>query len=94
MLAVQPGAYVELRMRVGGRMGLQEMANVNLCTCGEIITDYHNHIWLWRDIDFRPALFFMHVSKPIPSWLALLNWCPLCDRTWFQDIWAKGKISL
>lgn len=46
MLAVQPGAYVELRMRVGGRMGLQEMANVNLCTCGEIITDYHNHIWL------------------------------------------------
>lgn len=65
-----------------------------LCTCGEIITDYHNHIWLWRDIDFRPALFFMHVSKPIPSWLALLNWCPLCDRTWFQDIWAKGKISL
>lgn len=28
MLAVQPGAYVELRMRVGGRMGLQEMANV------------------------------------------------------------------
>lgn len=70
MLAMQPGAYVELRMRVGGRMGLQEMANVNLCTCGEIITDYHNHIWLWRDIDFRPALFFMHVSKPIPSWLA------------------------
>lgn len=46
MLAVQPGAYVELRMRVDGRMGLQEMANVNLCTCGEIITDYHNHIWL------------------------------------------------
>lgn len=55
--------YVQLHARVGGWTGSHEMANVNLCTCDQIHTDYHNHIWLWRD--FLPALF--HASQQTHS---------------------------
>lgn len=102
--SVWPRVYC-IHMWVDGWMG--EMGHtpetacpiLHLCTCGQINTDYHNHVWLWHAIDFQPALF--HTSQQInssvtPFWSGprLLKAYPLSEQTLFEEMWAKGKIRL
>lgn len=66
--------------------------NLYLCTCGQINTDYHNHIWLWHDIDFQSACFCTSLHLHLGP--GLLKAYPVSEHTLFRETWAKEKISL